>query len=181
MFDERRGATSGVVEGVDAGALRRAGVENWADGVADDEPVVEPDGALVDDAVRFIVVTAVVGTVVELADGADALEGAGVVVGVAAIGCARIINAAVERARAVREAPTDATTADRRERTGCVRRNNVATVPLKCCPCALMDSILRNQKQRARHGLTTRGQMSRSARTLPRSSLGDHPVRWIPR
>ncbi len=128
MLVERRKARDGGV-GADAGALCGAGVEDGADRVVgvDWAPVTVLVLCVLDE-------TAVAWALVGVGDGDGDGDGDDVltvvvgvvavadvvVVGVAAIGRARIMRAVVERTMAITEAPIEATSADRRERTWCV-------------------------------------------------------------
>jgi hypothetical protein len=182
MFAARRRATDGVDEGVDASALRSASVEGRDGVVADDELVLELVSAAWSDAVCTIgtVVVATAAIALEaLVDVAEVLENANVV-GVAKIGRAMNMRAEVERMTAASDAPTVVATADRREETGRVRRNNVATVPLKCCPCAFIDSILRDQYQGGVYEFSTPGQLSRRSKAFQSMGCGGTLFRSVP-
>jgi hypothetical protein len=170
MLAGRPTATNVVRDGADAGELCDAGVEDGADRVIGVEEV--PSTVLVrgvlDETVRAWAPLAVgtddgdgdVESMVEVV----AVEAvvAAVDVGVAAIGRARIVRAPVESTIAIKEAPIEATSAERRARTWGVERSAVVGIPLKLCPCAFMEAIFRNQNHGADYVFSTPCQINQT-------------------
>jgi hypothetical protein len=173
MLAGRRTATDVVREGVDAGALCDADIEEGADRVVDDEEVPStvldetvwacaPLAVGTDDGdgdVESTVEVAVVAVeAVEVVVAVEAVE----VVDAVAIGRARIVRAPVASAIAINEAPIETTSAERRVRSWGVERSAVVIIPLKLCPCAFMVAIFGNQKQGAHYVSSTPCQINRA-------------------
>lgn len=170
MLADRRRATDVVREGVDAGALCDAGVEDGADRVVGVEGV--PSTVLVR-GVLDETVWAWAPLAVGTEDGCGDVEStvevavvAAVVVGVAAIGRARIVRAALESTIAINEALIEATSAERRSRTWGVERSAVVRIPLKLCPCAFMVAIFGNQNHGADYVFSTPCQINRAPQSV---------------
>ena len=167
MLADRRPATDVVREGDDAGARCDAGIEEGADRVVGVEEVPStvlgrgvldetvwtwaPDAVGTDDGDDEVVSTV---KVVAVADA--------VVVGVAAIGRASIVRTALESTIAIKEAPIEATSTERRARTWSAEWTAVAGIPLKPCPCAFMVAIFGNQNHGAHHVFPTPYQINQT-------------------
>ena len=172
MLADRRTATDAVGEGADAGALCDVGVEEGADRVFGVEGVTKKVlvRGVLDETVRARAPVAVgtddgdgdVESTVEV--GVVAVADV-VVVGVAPVGRARMVRAAVESTIAITEAPIEATSAERRARTWGPEWTAVAGVPLKLCPCAFMVAIFRNQNHGAHYVFSTPYQIDRAPKS----------------
>ena len=166
MLAGKRTATNVVREGVDAGALCDADVEDGADRVVGVEGVpstVLARGVL--DETVWAWAPLAVGTEDGCGDVESTVEVAVVAavdVGVAAIGRARIVRAALESTIAIKEAPIEATSAEWRARTWGVERSAVVRIPLKLCPCAFMVAIFRNQNHGSDYVFATPCQINRA-------------------